>query len=128
MNTIFKNQKLESPNGLRYFFTAKITQVNVGKLVTESLAADIENCARMDGSSTIYLEVSTFSIPKVVIEAIQKLKGFGAGIVVSHNGLYTADTDSKIDESLLDAVQKSARSGIIWHPKEEKWVQAVTKL
>ena len=128
MNTIFKSQNLESLSGLRCFFTAKITQDNLDKLVAESLAADIENCARMDSGSTIYLEVETVSIPKVVIEAIQKLKGFGAGIVVSHNNLFTADTDSKIDGNLLDAVQKSARKGIIWHPKEEKWVQAVTKL
>jgi hypothetical protein len=128
MNTIFKNKKLETYTGLKYFFTAVITEDNISNLVAKTLSDDIENCARMDSGSTIYLDIQTLTIPAVVIEAIKKLGGFGAGIVVSHNGLYTNDTNSKIDEKLLNFVQKAARSGVVWHPREEIWVQAVTKL
>ena len=91
------------------------------------MSAGIETRARMEEGSTIYLDIRTATISNVVVEAIEKLGGFGARIVVGHNGLYTTDEDPKIDKKILDIVQTCAGQGIIWHPGKKQWVQAITK-
>lgn len=115
--------------GDHFFFEVDLTQSMVDSgLNAQDISGKIESCARIHESSTIHLNIKTNLIPVEVVEAIKKLNGFGAGIVVTHGGQSTADESSSIDPVLLDAVERAARHGQVWHPQKGAFVHTRPKL
>ena len=111
----------------QHLYTFAINHALLDSISANNLAQSIEAYARhgsgQDGT-TIHLDVSTPQIPQVVIDALGKFRGFGLGVVVSHNGISSHSGNVNFDSVTLELIRSVARDGNVWDPIAGKFVVA----
>lgn len=87
------------------------------------LANAIEALDRFAAGTTVCVEVEgPLPVPFFIKDAIEKLEGYPAKIVVVCDGASTQAPGPLLDEDLRQAVKNASRGGALWHPIEKKLV------
>lgn len=89
------------------------------------LANAIEALTRIYPGDTVWLDVICNAIPKYVQDAVDSLISFGCRIIITHNGHSTHGSVPRLSSSLCVSVRSANIGGFVWHPIENRLVNAI---
>jgi hypothetical protein len=95
----------------------------------ELLAEAIEAAHRSKPNVTVWIEVTQPDMPPFVAEALDKLAGRGAGIVVTHatpDAMHCSHPPGgQLPPELHARLAKASRAGQVWHPLAQEPVPGI---
>lgn len=109
-----------------------VIRIEVGRIVTIEQPASLLANAMMSAmraynhgdSTTVWLDIQTVEIPTFVLEAIERCRGFGLGLVVTHGEACSHPPGLPLPKRLIDAMERAQGGGWVWHPIAKKRVSA----
>lgn len=95
----------------------------------ELLYAAIDAANRFEQNVTVWIEVTVRGMPLFVAEALDRLAGYGAGIVVTQTSptgiLCSHPPGGRLPQEFLERLAKASRSGDVWHPHAQEPVEGL---
>lgn len=95
----------------------------------ELLANAIDAANRSDQGVTVWIEVTRPEMPSFVADALDRLAGYGAGIVVTHatpaGMLCSHPPGGQLPQQFLDRLIKASRAEMVWHPLSRQPVPGI---
>jgi hypothetical protein len=84
------------------------------------LAAAIDAAHHLDLNVTVWIEVTQPRMPLFVAEALDRLAGYGAAIVITHaslNGILCSHPPGRqLPRTFVERLARASRTGRVWHP------------
>ncbi len=87
----------------------------------------ITGAHRLREKLTVWLNVTAPNMPQYVLDAIEKLQAFGAGVVVTHNGDCSHGPNAGLVDPVLQKLIKDSNhpGQRLWHPIHQRYVYVV---
>jgi hypothetical protein len=84
------------------------------------LAAAIDAANHLDLNVTVWIEVTQPRMPLFVAEALDRLAGYGAAIVITHaswDGILCSHPPGRqLPRTFVERLARASRAGRVWHP------------
>lgn len=96
---------------------------NAGELLHDA----VTGAHRLREKLTVWLNVTAPTMPQYVLDAIDKLQAFGAGVVVTHNGDCSHGPNAGLVDPVLQGLIMDANEAgrRVWHPIHQQYVHVV---
>ena len=106
----------------------EVSNVVVTDQTAKTLADELMYAARFfnhGSSTTVWIEVVAKHLPSFLEQAIERFRGFGIGLVVTHAGACSHSPGPLLPVNLRQRISDVNRSGQIWHPLAKVMVNSM---